>query len=274
MTILDFANGVPPSVRLSLLTNFLKGEGVASPIDMYKRTVGEILAYGTDARLTESSQLGRLLFLGIVSAAEAYFRGILASCIEMCPLCRNEASARQINLGGLLWHGRDGFSRSAFEHMSFASREDLKKATKDYLGFTLRDEDFRSILDEYSVVCNLRHGIVHCDGFLPGRNAVQLDIPRFALPVRIVVGFEQLQSVAAVVGNLVLVLNRELFHLMCRRWAIDWRSRADWIPEEADDMFRLIWDTFRSRLEFGDRSDNDGVARSDCMREVSSVFGL
>jgi hypothetical protein len=135
MDAADYVNELPPSSRLGSLDDFLKEETLASPVDMYRRSIGQILQYGTQARLAESDFVGRLLIFGIVSAAEAYFRAILSSCIELCPVAQSIASKKMISLGGLLWHGQPGFSRSAFEHTSFTSKEELTKVCREYLGF-------------------------------------------------------------------------------------------------------------------------------------------
>jgi hypothetical protein len=181
-----------------------------------------------------------------LSRPPKHFRATLSACIELCPVAQAGAAAKVINLGGLLWHGKKGFSRSAFEHASFTSREELVKACKDFLSIKLNDTKFKALLDQYERVCHLRHGIVHGDGLLPGRNAVQLDVPRYSKPVRIVVRYGQLQEIAAVINTLVMTLNRELFAIMCERWAIAWRTRADWDPALEGPLFNRIWATFHS----------------------------
>jgi hypothetical protein len=133
MDISDYANEAPPSSALGPITSLLKEEELPSPIDTYRRSKTKILIYGTELRLQDNDFIGRLLALGLVAAAEAYFRATLSACIELCPIAQAGASAKVINLGGLLWHGKKGFSRSAFEHASFTSREELVKACKDFL---------------------------------------------------------------------------------------------------------------------------------------------
>lgn len=276
MIIQDFANAAAPSTRVGLLTGFFAEEDLEAPVDMYLSTARSMLNYGTEERLKENLFIGRLLFVGVISAAEAYFRGVLSSCMEICPVCRRAASqnAKQIHLGGLLWHGREGYSRSAFEHHSFTSKAELAKAVHDFLGVKLEDGVFKALLEEYDIVCQLRHGVVHCDGLLPGRNAVQLDIPRYQRPVRTVLGFEQLQTLGAVVGNLVLAFNRELFEVMTRRWAIEWRQRLDWISSEEDELFSRLWSIFHSLIDFGHDSKSSEAMRLDCISAVRAQYNL
>jgi hypothetical protein len=241
---------------------------------MYQNSVGELLRYGSPDRLAQSSFLGRLLVRGIVSAAEAYFRAVLSSCIELCPIAQSIASKKTINLGGLLWHGHVGFSRSAFEHASFTSKEELVRACREYLGISLDDSTFKSLLDQYEIVCQFRHGIVHGDGLLPGRNAVQLNIKRYRRPVRIVIGFKQIQDVAAVVNTLVMTFNRQLFGEMCKRWAIEWRQRDDWEPALEKSSFTAIWRIFCCTEENNRRKGRTRITKTNCLNAVKAFYNI
>lgn len=274
MDLADYANENPPGARVGPLAAYMREEDLVSPIDIYRKGVRDILQYGQPQVLEDVDFLGRLLVLGIVSAAEGYVRGVLSTCMELCPVSRSTAASKSINLGGLLWHGKAGFSRSVFEHASFTSKDELTKACRDYVGCNLDDATFKSLLVEYEKVCQLRHGIVHGDGFLPGRNAVQLDIPRFAKPVRITIRFAQLQEVAAVVNTLVFTLNRHLFVEMCKRWAVEWRRRNDWEPAAEAASFGKIWSTFHSVDENRGRRGKSKIKRSNCMAEVRTSYGI
>lgn len=234
----------------------------------------EILKLGTPERLSEQIILGRLLALNVVSAAEAYFRSALSAAIDMCPVAQAVAAEKTINLGGVLWHGRKGFSRSAFDHLSFASSDDLKKASSAYLGLSLPNATFQSPLSEYDKVCHLRHGIVHNDGVLPGRNAVKLDVRRMNGPARMKVDYRSLQEIAAVTTTLVGTYNRELFEFLCKRWAIDWRNRADWNPNREVISFNRIWDLCASRREIAARRDRLQFRRIDCLTAVRRHYDL
>lgn len=268
MEIANYAGELPPSASLGPIASMLVPDTASAPIDMYRRSIRSFLDYGSPTNIAAAPFIGRLLVLGIVSAAEGYFRGILSACMEMCPVAQAGASAKQIHLGGLLWHGKTGFSRSAFEHSSFSSASDLKKVFKDYLSFELDDGKFKSLLQEFEAVCQIRHGIVHGDGMLPGRNAVLLDVPRFTTPVRITVGYAELQDIAAVVTSLVATVNRELFSEMCARWAGKWRRRADWDPAIEVKRFGEIWSVFHSQEEARTRRGRTKLTKAKCMADV------
>ena len=270
----DFVNSQPPSASLGDLSDMFEPVELSSPIDEYQSRITEILRFGTPARLSEQSLLGRLLALNVVSAAEAYFRSALSAAMEMCPIAQAIAAEKTINLGGMLWHGRQGFSRSAFDHLSFASSEDLKKASSAYLGFSLALSTFQAPLSEYDKVCHLRHGIVHNDGVLPGRNAVKLDIPRMGGLARLTVDYRNLQDIAAVTTTLIGTYNRELFDFLCKRWAIDWRNRADWDQSRQVGLFNKIWDLCASKREISAKANRIHLRRIDCLNAVRRHYDL
>lgn len=274
MDVADYVNSLQPGGRLTLDASLFEPDNNANPIDVYLARISETLLYGTAERLSGNDFIGRLLLLGIVSAAESYFRSILSIAMELCPVAQAGAHDKTINLGGLLWHGKTGFSRSAFDNSSFASSKELKRAAKDFVGFELTPADFQDVLADFDKVCHLRHGIVHGDGLLPGRNAVQLDIPRFSAPVRITIRYSHLQDIAASVSALILLFNRKLFELLCQRWAIEWRRRVDWDADGQDALFYRIWSAFICRTELAMRPDRRRARRSDCLAAVKAEYQI
>lgn len=274
LAIQDYVNEAPPSSSIGSITPSLTEIDPLAPIDQYVKYTRSLLNYGTVERLRENPVLGGLLLLGAVSAAEAYFRSVLSASLEICPICRKTAGEKQINLGGVLWHGQEGFRRSAFEHMSFSSREELSRAASGYLAFTLKDSSFKVPLSQYDIACHLRHGIVHNGGILPGRNAVQLGVRKFERPVEIIVDFSLLQRTIAAVDTLVLTFNRELFSEMCERWAVQWRRREDWDPSREVELFNSLWLIFFSRELNKIRSGRSKISRKKCLDSVRAKFNL
>jgi len=272
LTVPDFVNEAAIDARLSRLDRFLVEENLSAPIDEFRVGLSSLLQFGTIERLRESEFLGALLTIKVVAAAEAYFRAALAGAVEMCPVCHAMAADQNVNLGGLLWHGKSGYSRTAFENASFSSKEELIKACKNFVGFDLKDAMFQVPLQQYDMVCHIRHGIVHGDGVMPGRNAVRLGIPRCSSPVRIVVRYEQLQDVAAVVNSLVITFNRALFDLMCKRWSIDWRQRSDWIRANERAVFLCIWKLFHSKEEVKQRKGRSKITPKECMAALKRQY--
>jgi len=275
MDIEDFANDPPHSHRITVLSGFLVADGgKKSPVDQYLNSQREILLLGSKEMLEAHNVLGRLLIVGLVSAVEAYVRAILSACLELCPVCRKHASKQNIPLGGVLWHGVSGFSRSAFEHNSFASRDELTSAFKKYLNLDLPDKRFGTVLSEFEQICQLRHGIVHGDGLLPGRNAVLLDIEKFEDPMRIVARFQELQDVAAVLNMTVLSLNRFLFPILCQRWAEDWRNRVDWKKSMSGRLFTQVWDLFHSTNWATTSGLDSNTLKAACKKQLIKKYNI
>ncbi len=274
MNIEDFVCSAPPTATLSNLASCMKQVEMPAPIDYYVQNSREILNYGTPARLGEINRLGGLLLLGLISSAEGYFRSILSAALDICPVCKNTAAEKQINLGGVLWHGKDEFRRSAFEHMSFASAKELTSATRGYLGFEMKGSKFDSILSDFDIICHLRHGLIHNAGILPGRNAVQINIKSYTKPVEIHIDYALLQSAAATLESLVFTLNRALFSEMCERWAVHWRRHPDWNPADERKKFLQIWNIFTCKQELQTRAGRTKITPTQCMTQVKSDHNI
>jgi hypothetical protein len=218
--------------------------------------------------------IGRLLLVALVSATENYFRSVLSNVMRVCPVAQSVAAEKTINLGGLLWHGRDDYTRSAFEHASFADQKAIRTTSRDFIGIELPDSEFRDVLKEFEKICELRHGIVHANGFLPGRNAVKLQVPPSGKPLRIVVDFQFLQQAADVAIALVGTYNRFLFLALCRRWSVDWRRRPDWTPSEGDRLFEKIWSICHSRIAKSRRRKKRDITMKKCRDAVMAQYNL
>lgn len=274
MDLEDFVCSAPPTANLTGMGACMKELEMPSPIDFYIKNSREIINYGTPQRLGEMSKLGGFLLLGLISSAEGYFRSILSATLNICPICKSTAAEKQINLGGVLWHGKEEFRRSAFEHMSFTSAKELTSASKGYLGFEMKGSIFKSILNDFDTVCHLRHGLIHNAGILPGRNAVQIDIASYAKPVEIRIDFGFLQNAAATIDSLVVTFNRSLFTEMCDRWASHWRARSDWNPDDERKRFMQIWNLFLSKAELNSRPGKSRITPTKCMQKVKNTYNL
>lgn len=274
MKVEDFVCTAPPTASLAGLGNCMREVEIPSPIDFYIQSSREIIQFGSPVRLGEMNKLGGLLLLGLISSAEGYFRSVLSAALDICPICKSTAAEKQINLGGVLWHGKEEFRRSAFEHMSFTSGKDLVSAAKSYLGFDMKGSIFTSVLKDFDAICHLRHGLIHNAGILPGRNAVQIDIQPYSRPVEICIDFGFLQNAAAAIDSLVVTFNRTLFSEMCARWAGPWRSRADWNPAEERRKFLQIWNIFACKLERQNRQGKAKITPGKCMEKIRSDHGL
>jgi hypothetical protein len=156
-----------------------------------------------------------------------------------------------VSLGGAIWHGPSGnFNRSAFEHKSFADAKELKSAFREYLDFDLGVALFADLLKSFEDIMQLRHAVVHADGYLPGRNAVKLEIERGQPALLVNLNQTRVQETLLVFSALATTINRELFDKMCRRWAIEWRQRADWKPDYETRLLNAVFDLFVDRTYY------------------------
>ena len=272
--ISDFVNEAPGSNSIGDIDLYLSETDLPSPVDTYVLYTRSLLRFGTPAQLCQNDHLGGLLLLGAVSAAEAYFRSIFSQTLEICPMSREGAAEKQINLGGVLWHGHSEFRRSAFEHITFCSRDDVKRHSKAYICFELKDAQFKDPLSEFDRVCHLRHGLVHNGGILPGRNAVQIGAKPSRKHKRIDLDFGSLQSLVAAIDTLVLTFNRELFNDMCRRWATSWRQRSDWENANAEKLFNCIWKAHFCKELHSQRLGRRNITRGACLNQVREQYDI
>lgn len=246
--IRDFVNRSPTTPSLGNISSYVVEFTEQSPIDDFISARTELLRLANSDAMRSSQRLGQVAFIGFVSAFENYCRGVLCGCLNLCPNSQGKASEKNINLGGAIWHGGTGsLNRSAFELKSFADCTELKKTFWDYVGFELSDDIFSSVLSDFEKLMQFRHAVVHSDGVLPGRNAVKLEILRSNRPLRVVFDYDRLQSSALALSSLIELINRELFYEFCRRWAIDWRRRADWQPAKSADTLKKISMLFDSK---------------------------
>lgn len=274
LSVKDYVNEAPSSNAIGSVDPYLSEVDLPSPIDAYIGYSRSLLGFGTSGNLSANPHLGGLLLLGVVSAAEAYFRSSFSFALEVCPIAREVSAEKQINLGGVLWHGQSEFRRSAFEHLTFCSGEDVKRHAFGYLKFKMRDAEFSAPLDEYEKVCHLRHGLVHNAGILPGRNAVQIGAKSYKRPVKIDLDFGRLQNLIAAVDTLVLTFNRELFDELCKRWATSWRQRADWDAQLEEKLFNYVWKSHFCRKLNVARPGRSGISRSSCLAKIKEQYDL
>ena len=177
MTALDsasYVNEIAPTTSISNVVSFLRSKNEKNPIDDFQETLRSVIEYGSEGRLVESDLLGKLLLVSLVSAVENYARSLVSSVLSICPISQSKAADKPVIFGAVLWHSGNRFGRSAFEHNSLAEVKGLRATFRDYLGIELSDNEFSQPLRNYERVCQFRHGIVHANGYLPGRNAIKL----------------------------------------------------------------------------------------------------
>jgi len=247
-----------------------------SPIDHFYTSSRQLLAMCKEELLAEHPFLGSLLLVGLISCTENYFREIFAKIIRICPIAKTCAAEQSIQLGSVVWHGGVNFERGAFEHLSFASAETVKSSCKKFLNIEIKkDSSVALILEEYSKVCEMRHGIVHSNSVLAGKNAVKLGLTRTTdSDLKIKLGFREVQECASIMTTLVVSFNLELFRELSKRWAIDWRKGPTVRSDNEMEIFTTIWDIFFSTIDHGEGTTTHQISMDDCIREIKDEFRI
>jgi hypothetical protein len=248
---------------------------IESPIDGFYATTQEILRVGQPDFLQQHPTMGTLLLVGLISASENYFRDLFARIIRICPIAQAASSDQSIKLGSVIWHRAGQVERSAFEHLSFADAETIKSTCKKFLKYDLKKSDLTNeLLQEFAKICELRHGIVHANSFLVGKNAIKLELsnntPNKALKISI--GYEQLQECSLISTMLIASFNTELFEEMAKRWAVDWPKLPSWHPGRANTLFKKIWDAFYSQRDEQNGSLSTSLTMQQCKKKIKKEF--
>jgi hypothetical protein len=261
----------PSSARLADVSKYVVAASgpLESPLDTFYRASQELLKVGTPGFLLEHPGMGPLLLVGLVSVTENFFRDLFAGIIRMCPLARAAAADQNVKLGSVVWHGASAVERGAFEHTSFANSSTIISTCKQYLKYDLPKWP---ILGEFEKVCELRHGIVHSSAMLAGKNATKLVIPASVDPLRIAVGFAELQECAAICTSLVVSVNSELFAEIAKRWAKEWPRQPFWQPTQRHESFKRVWELFFSRRDQANGTIPTPLSLVKCRNEVLKTY--
>lgn len=246
-----------------------------SPIDRFYTSTRQFLQVGSQSFLAAHPFIGPLLLVGIVSCTENFFRDLLSKSIRICPLCKKKSAEQSIKFGSVLWHNGINIERGALEHFSFANHTNIKSKVKNFTGYKIKDNGPSDIvLEEYSKVCELRHGIVHSNLEFAGINAIKLELLNISSPSRIKVEYNELQECAAICTTLVASFNTVFFEEMARRWAVKWPNSPSWDNQNANKKFHEIWKIFHSTID-----ESQGVIPSvmtmvKCRNRVKKTFNI
>ena len=250
---------------------------IDSPIDAFYATTQDILNVAKPDFLHQHPSMGTLLSVGLISASENYFRDLFARIIRICPIAQAASSKEAINLGSVIWHREGQVERGAFEHISFAEEGKIISTCRKFLKYDLKKRGITNeLLQEFCKICELRHGIVHSNSFLAGKNAIKLEIPNNApnQALKITVGYEQLQECGLISTMLTASFNKEMFEEMAKRWAVDWPKLLSWNSAEANALFEQIWTSFYSKTDEQNGSISTTLTMQQCKDRIEREFNL
>lgn len=204
---------------------------------------------------TYGDEMAGLLFVGLISSTEDYFRNILGFILATCPKARAHAADEKVQLGSLLWAKDQLQNRSAFEFMAFSSADNISKALSKFACHNVRQGGaFDGMLKEYDKLCELRHAVVHSGSYVAGKNAIKLALRHSLQPLKVSLNYRNLQSAGSVCTALVQAANIELFEAMISRWAQDWRRLSSWDAEQEEKLFKNIRAGFFSKRDQSNRA--------------------
>jgi hypothetical protein len=243
--------------------------GRVSAIDKFYASTHQTLTQITpDFLQIYGSDIAGLLFVGLISSTEDYFRNILGFILSVCPKARAHAADEKVQLGSLLWAKDYLQNRSAFEFMAFSSADSIRKALANFACHQVQKASaVEGMLKEYDKLCELRHAVVHSGHIVAGKNAIKLALRHSGQPLKVALNYGGLQATGTVCTALVQAANKELFEALVARWAQDWRQLASWDATHETKLFRKIRSGFLSTRDYR----NGAIPRISAERLLDQV---
>lgn len=273
----DSVNQAIGIARLADVTAYVRSatDSRLSAIDRCYDHIRLLNSIANPTALLATPELGQLVFLGLISATENYFREVMASTLRICGLAKQAASDHTVKWGSVLWHQGNNVEISAFENSSFASSNEIKKSCRNFLAFSIQDSSpLITPLEEFDRLCEIRHSVVHANGYIAGKNAVVLNLPPTTTRIRASLGFQQLQESALICTSLATTFNSQLFALIGKRWAIEWRTKPDWNPANENSRFEEIWNLFHSAVDSSAGLIQFPMTIEQCRDAIKLEFGI
>lgn len=240
-----------------------------------KSAIDEFYA-STNATLTKidpaflanyGDDIAGLLFVGLISSTENYFRDILGFILSTCPVAQAHAADEKVQLGSLLWAENELQNRAAFEFLPFSSAASVRSAVTKFCNYQIKKNGtFDLMLMEFDKLCELRHAIVHSAHIVAGKNAIKLNLKKSSQALKVRIRYPELQASGSVCTSLVQAANNELFEAIVTRWARDWRNLPSWQPSNEASMLRSIRAGFLSTRD----NDNNAIPNRQPVRSLKA----
>ncbi len=246
-----------------------------SSIDRFYAATHQTLTQVTPAFLNSfGDDLAGLLFVGLISSTEDYFRNILGFVLSTCPKARAHAADEKVQLGSLLWARDQLQNRSAFEFMAFSSADNVRKALMNFACHQVRHgAALDGMLKEYDKLCELRHAIVHSGHLVAGKNAIKLALRHSGRPLKVSLNYGGLQATGTVCTALVQAANTELFEALVGRWAQDWRGLSSWDAAQETKLFKRLRLGFLSKRDYNNHAI-PRVSSAALLEQVRLAYNL
>lgn len=214
-----------------------------NPISDYFATTQNLTRKIISTRYADDSEVLGLLVLGVVSAAEFYFRSILSGITTICPLCEKHIEGVNIPAGSINFYSGTGFSSSisAFEHESLADSKKLIQEIKRYTGLSCPDNSsVKKALDDFEMLCEVRHCFVHARGFVGLKASRAINSPRTLQ--KLLIRQQQALDFIKLAHNAVRAVNRYLSDETINRWIQRDVLTGNWNKDRKP--FLMFWSLF------------------------------
>jgi len=200
---------------------------IQSPVDEFRSNLAQInvLYLRADARGEYTSMLGSLVYLGMVSAAEGYFRSLLRRLILVDEACRHNASSRTLTYGAALHHAEDLLPEALLEGVSLANTKNVATELKTLCNISQMSKDgnvpaaLERLFNNFESICQVRHCGIHRFGKLGSQQALRLGMdkhkPLLEKPLALTV--LQLQEIAEALEALIRAVNSYCFADILKR---------------------------------------------------------
>lgn len=241
-----------------------------APIDQYLTATETLVKIGVPSFFTGHSELSGLMLVAVVSQAENFFRELFSRLLVICPISQGKSAQRDVKLGSVIWYRVGQLERGAFEHFSFAGMDNIVDTLSRYFDIQIdQKSDPYALLQQFDLLCELRHAIVHSAGIVSGKNATKLQLKKTLDGVTVGVDFLRFQEVTQLCTALVCSMNIELFRKFGERWRDKWPPCfPPWNTQIANTRFKALWSIFASTLDQSTGLPARKLSCAQCRREL------
>lgn len=254
-----------------------------SPIDEFLDNLYEInkLYLQAEKRSEYTSVLGSLVYLGMVSAVEGYFRSLLRRLILIDPACEANASNRTVSYGAAIHHDESLLPEALLEGVSLASTKAVAGELRNLCNISQMGKDggvpkaLEQLFDNFESICQIRHCGIHRFGKLGSQQALRLGMdahkPLLEKPLKLAVS--HLQDIAEALEALVRAVNSYCFADLIKK-----THTFSPAGREKDKLYRITWqcdwDADRERFAtyYSVFVSNRGVVKSPSVESMYSAF--
>ena len=162
--------------------------------------------------------LGSLVYLGMVSAVEGYFRSLLRRLILVDPACQHNASTRLVTYGAAVHHAPELLPEALLEGLSLASTKTVSAELRSLCNVNVPDS-LQQLFENFEAICQVRHCGIHRFGKLGSQQALRLgmDIHKPLLEKPLALTVQHLQDIAEALEALIHAINSLCFADILKR---------------------------------------------------------